>query len=120
MKGKKYCSKADRIQENILLPFSDYEKYLFNYSDTVEYALTAAETQKNKQELLYKMRKALLSLPDNEFRIIKECYFYSGKKAAYSELAQSHGISRQAYCKRLKKILLKLRKQILKDTSEQQ
>lgn len=52
--------------------------------------------------------KALATLNENEMIIIDECFF-SEKRPSYEKLAKRHNISRQAYQKRLRRILKKLR-----------
>ena len=100
------------------VPFSDYEESLSDYRDTVEYAFECAYEHDRKQKAIAGMKKALLNLSDDERRIIKECFYFNGsRKPSYSELAEKYNISRQAYCKRLNKVLLKLRR-ILKENFE--
>ncbi len=56
--------------------------------------------------------RALAELPIEEEQIITECFF-EGERINYTKLAKKHGISRQVYCRKLKRILLKLRKSVI-------
>lgn len=97
------------------------EKYYFyekNYGKIVYLAdLPASSTTDKtsyivdtivKNNLHNALNKALDTLTANEKIIIDEC-FYNEKKLSYEKLARQHNISRQAYQKRLSKILKKLR-----------
>lgn len=56
------------------------------------------------------IKKALSDLSDDERQMIRKCFYFDGKKKpSYKLLAQSYGMSRQAYCKRLNKLLVKLK-----------
>lgn len=52
--------------------------------------------------------RALADLTAEEDQIITECFFEE-TRVNYTKLAKKHGISRQAYCQRKKKILKKLK-----------
>lgn len=99
-KDKKYRAEA----KNWLISYDDcIGVYLSDVSDTVEYSL-------EKELRSRALKKALCSLSDEERRVIDECFFFVGnKRPTYEYLAKKYGISRQAYCKRLNKILAKLR-----------
>lgn len=58
------------------------------------------------------LNKALAELTVDEYTIIDECFF-SNNKVNYSKLAKKHGISRQAYTKKLNRILKKLKKSFI-------
>lgn len=67
-----------------------------------------------KKERLHKaLNRALKNLTELEQQIIDDCFFNdkdeNGKKKTYTELAKKYNITRQAYAKRLNKILKKLR-----------
>lgn len=81
----------------------DFEEVLSNPADTIECLL-------DKKCEIAALEKALSNLSDGERQMIRECYFFAGKKRpTYTQLARSCGISRQAYCKRLNKLLMKLK-----------
>jgi DNA-directed RNA polymerase sigma subunit (sigma70/sigma32) len=84
-----------------LIRFDD--AYFSKTSDNVEDTL-------NKNHKHKALHKALDSLSETELKMIDECFFYDEQeKKTITELAKEHNISRQAYTKRLKKILVKLR-----------
>lgn len=56
------------------------------------------------------LHKALAELTADEYIIIDECFFSGYDKVNYSKLAEKHGISRQAYTRKLNRILKKLKK----------
>ncbi|MBQ8135377.1 MAG: hypothetical protein IJ192_13385 [Clostridia bacterium] len=56
--------------------------------------------------------KALADLTEEEYQIISECFF-EGKKPNYTKLGKKYGITRQAYTKRRKNILKKLKKLVI-------
>lgn len=95
--------------------FDELDKTISRTEDTVEYALDTSFENLCKQEKISALKKALFNLSDDERQIVKECFYFNGrKKPSYSELAKKYNISRQAYCKRLNKILKKLRESIEK------
>lgn len=55
--------------------------------------------------------KALQDLSADEYEIISECFFEG--KVNYTKLAKKHGITRQAYTKKLKHILKMLKKLVI-------
>ena len=55
--------------------------------------------------------KALKELNEIEYEIIQECFF-DCEKLNYSKLSKKHSISKQAYTKKVKRILIKLKKLI--------
>ena len=66
----------------------------------------------NGRNLMTALRKALQLLNENEYQIIYEIFFESNRKPNYTRLAQRHNISRQCYCRKVSRILLKLRQLI--------
>lgn len=60
-----------------------------------------------KQHMHRALMSALKELTDIEQQIIDECFF--SEKKTYTELSKSHNISRQAYTKKLHRILDKLK-----------
>ena len=56
--------------------------------------------------------RALAELSIEEEQIITECFF-EGERVNYTKLAKKHGISRQVYCRKRKRILQKLRKSVI-------
>lgn len=56
--------------------------------------------------------RALAELTAEEDQIITECFF-EGEKVNYTRLAKKHGVSRQVYCRKLKRILLKLKNSVI-------
>ena len=56
--------------------------------------------------------KALADLEDDEYQIILECFF-EGKKPNFTKLGKKYGITRQAYSKRRKNVLKKLKKLVI-------
>lgn len=56
--------------------------------------------------------RALAELTAEENQIITECFFES-EKVNYTKLAKKHGVSRQVYCRKRKRILLKLKKTVM-------
>lgn len=89
------------------------KNHLVSYDSCVGVYLSSNETVEalyEKRQLHTALYKALKELSAEELQIINECFFFVGiKRQPYKTLAQIHGISRQAYCKRLDKILAKLR-----------
>lgn len=59
------------------------------------------------------LNKALNDLSEDEYKIISECFYESGKRINYSKLAKRHGISRQGYTQNLKRILKKLKRLVV-------
>lgn len=95
------------------VPFDELDKTISREEDTVDYALEISFENLCKQEKILALKKALLNLSDDERQIVKECFYFNGrKKPSYSKLAEKYKISRQAYCKRLRKILRKLKESI--------
>lgn len=76
----------------------------------------AVEEKFQKQAAVLALKKALTELSDDERQIINECFF-NDEQTTYTELAKSYGISRQAYCKRLRRILRKMRSVITEEIS---
>lgn len=66
-----------------------------------------------KERLHKALNRALKELTALEQQIIDDCFFNDkdedGNRKTYTELAKKYNISRQAYAKRLNKILIKLR-----------
>lgn len=92
------------------ISFEELDKTVSRTEDTVEYAFDVNLEILCKEEKIAALKKALLDLSDDERQIIKECFYFNGsKKPSYSKLAEKYNISRQAYCKRLDKILRKLK-----------
>ncbi len=90
------------------------KNYLVSYDSCVGAYLSCAnetvEASYEKKQLHTALNKALKELSAEELQIINECFFFVGiKRQPYKALAKIHGISRQAYCKRLAKILSKLK-----------
>lgn len=69
--------------------------------DTVEYVLL-------EQQLKTALWYALSRLSPTEFDIVEECFFLREPSETLEVLGKRHGISRQAYSARLKRILKKL------------
>lgn len=100
-------NKKEQYYEAIIMPrLISYESIAATVSDeegTVESII-------EKTELLNALRFALDQLSEEEQQIIAENFFFSKKKPIQAKLAQKYGITRQAYAKRLKKILKKLKR----------
>lgn len=62
----------------------------------------------SKRNLHRALVQALKELNEIEYEIIQECFF-ADKKLSYSQLSKKHAISKQAYTKKVKRILAKLR-----------
>lgn len=62
----------------------------------------------SKRNLHRALAQALKELNEIEYEIIQECFF-ADKKLSYSQLSKKHSISKQAYTKKVKRILAKLR-----------
>ena len=62
----------------------------------------------SKRNLHRALAQALKELNEIEYEIIQECFF-AYKKLSYSQLSKKHSISKQAYTKKVKRILAKLR-----------
>lgn len=93
--------------------FCELDEAIYREEDTVEYALNISFDNFCKQQRIIALKKALFNLSDDERQIVKECFYFKGKKRpSYSELSKKYGISRQAYCKRLDKVLKKLKADI--------
>ena len=100
------------------ISFDELDKTVSMTEDTVEYAFDVNLENLCKEEKIAALKKALLNLSDDERQIVKECFYFNGsKKPSYSKLAEKYNISRQAYCKRLDKVLRKLRR-IIEETLE--
>ena len=95
---------AKKIAKKRFVSFNNQiENYISNDEDTVEYFL-------ERKSRVSALKKALSDLSDDERQMIRECFYFDGKKKpSYKVLAQSCGITRQAYCKRLNKLLVKLK-----------
>ncbi len=65
----------------------------------------------SKRNLHRALVKALKELNEIEYEIIQECFF-DCEKLNYSKLSKKHSISKQAYTKKVKRILIKLKKLI--------
>lgn len=81
------------------------ERYMQSSSTTIEDLITA-------RKMHIALNRALSELTAEEDEIITECFF-EGTKVNYTKLAKKHGISRQAYCQRKKKILKKLKSLVI-------
>ena len=84
-----------------------------NFNSSVELAV---EEKFKRQTELKALKKALTELSDDERQIINECFF-ADEKSTYTDLAKQYGITRQAYCKRLHRILRKMRSVITEEIS---
>lgn len=62
----------------------------------------------SKRNLHRALAQALKELNEIEYEIIQECFF-TNEKLNYSKLSKKHSISKQAYTKKVKRILAKLR-----------
>ena len=90
------CDRFEKFDGNL-------ELSLFKIEDTIEYHL-------DRKSELSALKKALSDLSDDERQMIREWVYFDGKKSPpFKCLAESYGISRQAYRKRLDKILMKLK-----------
>lgn len=103
----KYSKREQYYQSVISTRFEKFdgnlELSLFKNEDTIEYYL-------DKKSELLALKKALSVLSADERQMIRECFYFDGKKRpSFQSLAQNYGISRQAYCKRLDKLLVKLK-----------
>lgn len=58
------------------------------------------------------LNRALSELTPEEDEIITECFFEK-VKVNYTKLAKKHGITRQVYCRKKKRILQKLKKLVI-------
>ena len=58
------------------------------------------------------LNQALAELTADENEIITECFFES-EKVNFTKLAKKHKVSRQAYCRKEKRILQKLKKSVV-------
>lgn len=70
---------------------------------------TSVEKVIERNELHKALHKALESLNEEEKSLINDNFFYSDSKRTQQVLAQELGITRQAYDKRLKQVLKKLK-----------
>ena len=103
----KYSKREQYYQSVICARFEKFdgnlELSLFKNEDTIEYYL-------DRKSELSALKKALSDLSDDERQMIRECFYFDEKKRpSFQSLAQSYGITRQAYCKRLNKLLAKLK-----------
>ncbi len=73
---------------------------------------TLIEDMITARDMHLALERALSELTAEEDQIITECFF-EGERVNYTKLAQKHGISRQVYCRKRKRILLKLRKSVI-------
>lgn len=90
------CDRFEKFDGNL-------ELSLFKIEDTIEYHL-------DRKSEISALKKALSDLSNDERQMIRECFYFDGKKRPpFKCLAQRYGISRQAYCKRLDKLLVKLK-----------
>ena len=112
-----YDKKEEYYQTVVLenLDRYDYkhEKTFSRIEDTVEYSLDKKSELLELNKRITALNKALSDLSDSERQMIKECFFFEGKKLSYKDLAEQYGITRQAYCKRLDKLLAKLKPMVL-------
>lgn len=90
-----------------------HEKTFSRIEDTVEYSLDKKAERFEMNRKISALKKALLDLSDGERQMIKECFFFKGRKLPYKVLAEQYGITRQAYCKRLDKLLAKLKPMVI-------
>ncbi len=125
-----YQSNSDRCNSHLIL--KDYKKrvkrqeryYLYErdkrrlikckgkvikFDDSYIFDIKAESVDEiiRKQHMHQALMSALKELTDFEQQIIDECFFTD--KKTYTELSKSHNISRQAYTKKLHRILKKLR-----------
>lgn len=107
---RKHLKKVNR-QEKYYFYERDYGKIVYfadiPYDKQIDKNSFVVDTIL-KNNLHKALMKALDTLNDNEKIIIDEC-FYAEKKLSYEKLARQHNISRQAYQKRLRRILKKLK-----------
>lgn len=73
---------------------------------------TLIEDMITARDMHLALDRALAELTAEEDQIITECFF-EGEKVNYTRLAKKHGISRQVYCRKRKRILQKLRKSVI-------
>lgn len=107
---RKHLKKVNR-QEKYYFYEKDYGRIVY-FADipadkTIDKSSFVVDTI-IKNNLHKALMKALDTLNENEMIIIDECFF-SEKRPSYEKLAKRHNISRQAYQKRLRRILNKLR-----------
>lgn len=65
----------------------------------------------SKRNLHRALLQALKELDEVEYEIIQECFF-ADEKLNYSKLSKKHSVSKQAYTKKVKRILAKLKRLI--------
>lgn len=83
------------------------ERYMQDQSSS-----TLIEDMLDARDMHLALDRALSELTSEEDQIITECFF-EGEKVNYTKLAQKHGISRQVYCRKRKRILQKLKKSVI-------
>ena len=103
---KVVCKRLERFD-------CKHEKTFSRIEDTVEYSLDLENEIFESNKKIIALRKALSDLSDSEMQMINECFFFEGKKPSYEDLAKQYGITRQAYCKRLNKLLSRLKPMVL-------
>lgn len=104
-----YRDKEKYYKKVISKRFVSYEQVEpFIPSPDSNYIEISVEEKLQKQAAVSALKKALIELSDDERQIINECFF-TDEQTTYTKLAKNYGISRQAYCKRLKRILAKLK-----------
>lgn len=93
-----------------LVSYEQVEPFIPSTDSSVDGSVIeiSVEEKLQKQAAISALKKALIELSDDERQIINECFF-TDEQTTYTELAKNYGISRQAYCKRLKRILAKLK-----------
>ena len=97
--------KEQYYKKNIQPRFLSYESIAATVSDERDNVENIIE----KEDMLKALRIAMEKLTENEREIILDYFFYQGAKPSQQELAKKYGITRQAYDKRLKKVLKKLK-----------
>lgn len=97
--------KEQYYKKNIQPRLLSYEAIATTLSDEKD----NVENVFDKAELLRALRMAMQELTEDEQQIISDNFFCQEKKRSRRELAEKYGITRQAYDKRVKKILKKLR-----------
>lgn len=112
-----YDKKEEYYQTVVLNNLESYdfkhEKTFSRIEDTVEYSLDLENEIFESDKKIIALKKALSDLSDSEMQMINECFFFEGKKSSYKDLAKQYGITRQAYCKRLNKLLSRLKPMVL-------
>lgn len=75
---------------------------------------TLIEDMITARDMHLALDRALAELTAEEDQIITECFFEGERvKVNYTKLAKKHGISRQVYCRKRKRILQKLRESVI-------